>query len=158
MLILRALLTPYRLRPSFAAILLVSGTIFISEANAQESQTPPFKFATALTTAESLPRMRSLLISRNGDLVLERYFNGAQSGSVTNIKSVSKSVLSALVGIAIERGHLSGVEQPIVDYLGDRLPTDDNILKEQITIVSLFFGRQVPSGKLRRFGALGQNL
>ena len=69
MLIIRALLTPYRLRPSFAAILLVSGTIFISEANAQESQTPPFKFATALTTAESLPRMRSLLISRNGDLV-----------------------------------------------------------------------------------------
>ncbi len=137
MLILRALLTPYRLRSSFAAILLVCGTIFISEANAQESQTPPFKFATALTTAESLPRMRSLLISRNGDLVLERYFNGAQSGSVTNIKSVSKSVLSALVGIAIERGHLSGVEQPIVDYLGDRLPTDDNILKEQITIENL---------------------
>ena len=79
--ITRALLTPYRLRSSFAAILLVSGTIFISAASAQESQARPFKFETALTTAQSLPRMRSLLVSWNGDLVLERYFNGAQPGA-----------------------------------------------------------------------------
>ena len=137
MLITRALLTPYRVRSSFAATLLVSGTMLISAASAQESQTPPFKFETALTTAQSLPRMRSLLVSWNGDLVLERYFNGAQPRGVTNIKSVSKSVMSALVGIAIEQGHLTAVEQPIVDYLGDLLPPDDNILKEQITIEDL---------------------
>ena len=81
--------------------------------------------------------MRSLLVSWNGDLVLERYFNGAGQSGVTNIKSVSKSVISALIGIAIEQGHINAVEQPIVDYLGDLLPPDDNILKRHISVENL---------------------
>lgn len=120
-----------------AATLLVTGALLIGSARAQESQTPSFDFDSALASAGGLPRMRSLLVSWNGDLVLEHYFNGTDPSHVTNVKSVSKSVMSALIGIAIAQGHISGVEQPIVDYLGEQLPPDDDILKRYITVENL---------------------
>ena len=71
------------------------------------TSTPP-ALAAAYASASTLPRLRSLLVSQRGDLVLERYFNGARATTPANIKSASKSVMSALVGIAIDRGPLRG--------------------------------------------------
>jgi CubicO group peptidase (beta-lactamase class C family) len=56
--------------------------------------------------AAELPRLRSLLVSQHGQLVRERYFNGARRSGRTNIKSASKSIVSALVGIAVRDGKL----------------------------------------------------
>ena len=68
-----------------------------------------------------MPRLHSLLISHEGQLLLEEYFNGASAVRKANVKSVSKSVLSALVGIAIDQGHIEGVDQPLADFYGDSL-------------------------------------
>jgi len=122
---------------SCAAALLVSGLTLPTAASAQKAPAPSFDFDTALESAENLPRMRSLLVSWNGELVLERYFNGTSANRVTNIKSASKSVMSALIGIAIEQGHIPKVEQPIVDYFGVELAGTDNILKTHITVENL---------------------
>ena len=81
---------------------------------------PPYRrdrhvrFEEALAVAKDLPRLHSLLVSRRGELVLERYYNGARATRPANIKSASKSIISALVGIAIERRLIPGVETPIV--------------------------------------------
>ena len=64
----------------------------------------PAAFEEAARAAASLPRLRSLLVSHRGTLVLERYFNGARAARPANVKSVAKSVISALVGIAVDRG------------------------------------------------------
>ncbi len=69
--------------------------------------------------ANSLPRLYSLLISRDGELLVEGYFNGKGPSSIANVKSVSKSVISSLVGIAIEEGYIHGVDQPIGDFFGE---------------------------------------
>ena len=82
-----------------------------------------------------MDRLRSLLISHEGDLVIEQYFNGAGRGDTANVKSVSKSFVSALVGIAIEQGHVRGLDQPIADYFGDRLSEEPE--KGAITIGNL---------------------
>ena len=47
----------------------------------------------ALERARELPRLRSLLVSIDGELVEERYFNGARATDPANLKSASKSVL-----------------------------------------------------------------
>ena len=73
-------------------------------------------FEDALAVAKDLPRLHSLLVSRRGALVLERYYNGARATRPANIKSASKSLISALVGIAIDRRLVSGVETPIATY------------------------------------------
>ena len=65
-------------------------------------------FAEPLKAASELPRLHSLLASRRGEVVLERYFNGARAARAANVKSVSKSIISALVGIAIDRGLVAG--------------------------------------------------
>ena len=55
----------------------------------------------AIKAALELPRLHSLLVSQRGTIILERYFNGRRETTPANVKSVSKSVISALVGIAI---------------------------------------------------------
>ena len=98
--------------------------------------------------AEALPRLRSLLVSLDGEIVLERYFNGAWAGRAANIKSASKSVISALVGIAIERGFIPALDTPISRYFPPYLPTGS--AKRGITIedlVSMRSGLESTSGR-----------
>ena len=89
-----------------------------------------------LAQAESLPRLRSLLVSTGGVLVEEHYFNGATRERRANLKSASKTVIAILVGIAIDRGHLSGVEQPLADFFPEELGEAD-AKRRSITIENL---------------------
>lgn len=79
------------------------------------------RFDDAIAAASALPRLYSLLVSVDGDLRVERYFNGASATRATNIKSASKSIVSTLVGIAIDRGHIPSVHEPIARYFPDYL-------------------------------------
>ncbi len=94
-------------------------------------------FADALAAAGNMPRLHSLLISRKGELVVERYFNGRNSRQTANVKSVSKSWISALVGIAIDRGYIDGIDQPIAAFYHDMLASDADAPKRSITIGNL---------------------
>jgi CubicO group peptidase (beta-lactamase class C family) len=67
--------------------------------------------------AAELPRLRSLLVFQRDTLRREQYFHGARAEQPANIKSASKSVISALAGIAIARGQLRDVRQPIAELL-----------------------------------------
>jgi CubicO group peptidase (beta-lactamase class C family) len=97
----------------------------------------PIEIDAVVKAARGLPRLHSLLASWRGALILERYFNGARPARPANIKSASKSVISALVGIAIDRGLVAGVEQPIAPLLGDLLGREPDPRKAQITIEHL---------------------
>jgi CubicO group peptidase (beta-lactamase class C family) len=69
----------------------------------------------------SLPALQAMVVLRNGRMVWEHYWGGADSSSAFNVKSVSKSVLSGLVGIAIEQRKLS-LEQTISSILPEYYP------------------------------------
>jgi CubicO group peptidase (beta-lactamase class C family) len=58
-----------------------------------------------------------LLVVRNGDLVLERYFGDATAATPMKSWSVAKSHVSAIVGVALERGELGSLDDSIADYL-----------------------------------------
>ncbi len=75
------------------------------------------RFESVVARAAALPRLRSLLVSEDGALVLERYFNGARAATPANVKSASKSILSALVGRALVLGHIPSISTPIATYL-----------------------------------------
>ena len=62
------------------------------------------------------PNLHSLLVVRHGRLIVERYFGGSHSQDAWNVKSVTKSMLSALVGIALERGYIRSLDQPVLDF------------------------------------------
>ncbi len=98
---------------------------------------PPIDVDAIAKTAGDLPRLHSLLVSWRGSVIVERYFNGARPTRLANIKSASKSLISALVGIAIERGLIAGVRQPIAPFFRDQLRDEPDSRKSQITIENL---------------------
>ena len=69
--------------------------------------------------AAALPRLRSLLVLQGDSVRRERYFHGARAEQLANVKSASKSIVSALVGIAIARGHMR-LDQTV----GELLPAE----------------------------------
>ncbi len=87
---------------------------------------------------EQLPRvcpdLRSLLVVRHGALVVERYFGGTRPQDAWNVKSVTKSMVSALVGIALERGYLRSLDQPVLDFFPEYRDKVTDPRKAQITL------------------------
>lgn len=91
-----------------------------------------------LQRATELQNLHSLIVMRHGEELIARRFNdGPALDTTVNIKSASKSVISALVGIAIERGILKGVEQPALSELSAYAPPDPDPLLDQVTVGNL---------------------
>jgi len=75
-----------------------------------------------LARAAALPNLHALLVARDGAELVGRVFRGPGLDRPVNVKSVSKSVIAALAGIAIERGVLRGVDQRILPLLDGFVP------------------------------------
>ncbi len=103
---------------------------------AAQSNSPTFSPDTVRAAAGQLPRLHSLLVSRRGKLEFEYYAKGRSPGRATNVKSVSKSIISALVGIAIDRRILPSVNEPIARFF-PALTNDPDPRKARITIENL---------------------
>ena len=71
----------------------------------------------AASDAAAIPRFRSLLVARHGRLVAEYYFGGVDSTTLFDVRSVTKSVVSALVGIALRDGVLPGTSASIAPFV-----------------------------------------
>jgi CubicO group peptidase (beta-lactamase class C family) len=84
--------------------------------------------------AAELERLYGLLVLKNGHLVAEAYFNEGSVGQKARLQSVTKSYTSALVGIALERGCLSGLDQKMIDFFPEVAGQITDPRKEQITI------------------------
>ncbi len=97
--------------------------------------------ATALTdvyaNAQRMTYIHSFLVLRHGKLVAERYFNGYTVYAADSIKSVSKSILSALIGMALHQGHLKSVEQNLATLLPDIVTETQYADKTPVTLKHL---------------------
>jgi CubicO group peptidase (beta-lactamase class C family) len=83
-----------------------------------------------LILADSFPNIHSLLIARNDKLVYENYFPGEdenwgfhlgyavhQANTLHDVRSISKSIVSACIGIALMQKKIKNIDDPIFDYL-----------------------------------------
>jgi CubicO group peptidase (beta-lactamase class C family) len=86
--------------------------------------------------AATLPRLHSLVVAHRGEVVFEHYGRGYSATRLANVKSASKSVISALIGIAIERGLIKGVDQRAADFFPE-LARDQDARKRAITVEHL---------------------
>lgn len=84
----------------------------------------------------SVPMAFSVLVVRDGKLVAERYNDNSAADHANNVHSASKSILSALVGIAIREGYIKSVDQKVAEFLPAYFD-DGNADKAQITIAHL---------------------
>lgn len=65
------------------------------------------------------PNFYSLLICQQDTLIYEKYFSGYHAGSMFDIRSSFKSILSLLVGIASDLGHLQSLDDKLFKYFAD---------------------------------------
>ena len=93
-------------------------------------------FSGARTAAAALPQLHSLVVSHRGAAVFEHHARGYSATRQANIKSASKSIIAALVGIAIQKKLIPGVDEPIVRWFPE-LRKDPNARKQRITIEDL---------------------
>jgi hypothetical protein len=90
-----------------------------------------------LILKDSLPNTHSVLISKKGKIVYEKYFDGYNSNIPHDMKSASKSISSAIVGIAKDKSLFENIEQSIFDFLPEKYQTHKDSLKTEIDIQSL---------------------
>ena len=113
----------------------------------------PLAVADLTAAASELPELRSLLVSWRGTLVAEHYARGVRSTTLANVKSASKSIIAALVGIAIDRRLIKSVREPIVTYFPE-LRSDPDRRKQAITVEDLLTMRSgLESTSGRNYGA-----
>src|SRR5688572_27872159 len=80
----------------------------------------------AASDAAAIPRFRSLLVARRGKHVAENYFGGADSSTVFDLRSVTKSVVSMLTGIALQGGQLPSIHATVGSYIEAPYALDAN--------------------------------
>ena len=80
-------------------------------------------------------KIHSMLLFKDNALVLEEYFEGYKIDKPHDLRSVSKSIRSLLLGIAIDKGYIESIDDPINKYLKHLTPKKNlDQRKEEITI------------------------
>ncbi len=90
-----------------------------------------------LANRDELKPLKTVIVARDGRIVAEHGYRGHTTLESTNIKSASKSIISALVGIAIGKGLLEGPDQKIAPILKADLPASADPRLNEITIGNL---------------------
>jgi CubicO group peptidase (beta-lactamase class C family) len=78
--------------------------------------------------------INGMVVVRQGQVVFEKYFNGYGPDDTHNVASVTKSITSALIGIAIDGGYIQDVNQKVLDFFPEYVPAADDFQKRTITI------------------------
>lgn len=105
---------------------------------------------TVLEDAARHDQLRAIAVWADGQQIAARGYGGFSPERPTNIKSASKSVISALVGIAISRGLLTGPDQLIAPLLRADLPANPDPRLARVTVgqlLSMQAGLQRQSGQ-----------
>jgi CubicO group peptidase (beta-lactamase class C family) len=100
----------------------------------EEQGLDPMLVAELYHNAAELEKLFGLLVIKNGHLIAEGYFNEGSVEQKSLLQSASKSYISALVGIALDQGCLSSIEQKIIDFFPEIADQITDPRKRQITI------------------------
>jgi CubicO group peptidase (beta-lactamase class C family) len=116
-------------RRLLALLMLLAATL----AAAQNAD--PYDAADAAIRNGDFKKITSVLVARDGKIVHEAYFNGADASTLHNTRSCTKTITGALVGIAIDRGLIPNVQAAVLPYFPDRQPLQNpDPRKARITI------------------------
>jgi CubicO group peptidase (beta-lactamase class C family) len=125
-----------RLSP-FLCLALICWLAPLSVKAQSDTDTSAAALAGIVEQAGALAPLETLIVARDGKVLIEEGFRGHSTTAATNIKSASKAIVAALVGIAIDKGVLAGTEQKVAPLLRDKLPADPDPRLQDITLGNL---------------------
>lgn len=110
-------------------------TLIFSTLSCVESKKEKLKETTS--TEEILPTkdyIFSTLVSKDGKIVFEEYYNEKTKDSLCDVQSLTKGILSLLVGIAIDKKYIKNVDEPIAKFFPNEFENLTDKKKNAITI------------------------
>ncbi|NEW09009.1 serine hydrolase [Paenibacillus sp. SYP-B3998] len=81
--------------------------------------------------------INSVVVVRKGGIVFEKYFKGFGPQDIHDVTSVTQSIISALIGIAIDAGYIKSVDQKILDFFPEAASGASDLLKRSLTLKHL---------------------
>lgn len=132
--------------PKFRTLVLCSISVFA----AGVTHASAIDLSAMDKTAKGFSNIKTIQVAYQGELVWSKAYNNADMDAVTNIKSASKPLMSAIVGMAIDRGVLDGVDQSVTTLLPDQLPQNPDARLKEITLghlLSMQAGLERTSGR-----------
>lgn len=83
-------------------------------------------------------KLHSALLIKNDQIIIEEYFNGYAVNKQHDLRSTTKSIRAILMGIALDKGFIDSIDDPISKYLKNPVPKKNlDVRKEKITIKNL---------------------
>ncbi len=79
-------------------------------------------------------KINSIVVVKDGELLLDRYYNGADRDSTHNPRSVSKTFTATILGIAIEDGYIGSIDQPLSDFYDLEAYDNYSLKKANVTL------------------------
>lgn len=115
--------------PIAVALLAIAGSTRLDAASG-----PTLDAITPAIEAGTYKQVTSVVVTREGDVLYEHYFDDGGTDALRNTRSATKTVTSMLVGAAVDRGLLK-VDAKVLPYFRDRRPiANPDPRKEQITV------------------------
>ncbi len=119
-------------------MLLMAATAARTSSAPQAPQAAPFDAMARAIRAGEFQRVTSVVVSRQGRVVYEGYFDDGGADAPRNTRSATKTVTGMLVGVAIDRGLLAGTGAAVLPFFADKAPVaNPDARKEQITVKDL---------------------
>ncbi len=82
-------------------------------------------------------RIHSVLVVRNGYMVAEAYFHPYTCDTKMHVQSITKSVIGALVGIAIKDGYVKSENEKLLNFFPNRFFANHGENKDSIRLKDL---------------------
>lgn len=119
-------------------IFFLSATYHVNGQPLNEKKGRLLDSMTTLVTGNSYSDMHSILISKDGKLIYEQYFNGWNKDSLQDSRSAFKSITSLLAGIAVDQGLIRDVNQKVYSFFPEYKDfSGNNAWKKDMTIEHL---------------------
>ncbi|WP_261830608.1 serine hydrolase domain-containing protein [Inconstantimicrobium mannanitabidum] len=83
-----------------------------------------------------------IIVLKNGKPVYEKYYNGYTATNNLHVFSVTKSIISILIGIALDKGYIKSINQKVLDFFpdyavkGGERTIQDVTLKDMMTMTA----------------------
>jgi CubicO group peptidase (beta-lactamase class C family) len=121
-------------RPSESQTVDADGLISATPSSANISADRLAQMEAAIKSGE-FKEITSVVIARHGKLIYDHYFDRDGADGLRNTRSVTKTVTGALIGAAIDRKFIPGVDALVLTYFQDKFPLENpDPRKEKITI------------------------
>ncbi|MEA1010793.1 serine hydrolase [Bacillus cereus] len=86
---------------------------------------------------EEYKNMNGMLVVQKGNVIFEKYYNGYGPNNAFHVASVTKTIISALIGICIDKGYIKSVDQKVIEFFPEyKLKASEVTVRHLLTMTA----------------------